>query len=77
MSSCSVDMCVCIFDAASHSRIQYQLRIARTVYLRDEVQRATDGDAGRGRVLPKAEAGLQVGAGAQHNVGGCAAVILA
>lgn len=63
--------------AASHNRVQHELCSARTVHLRDEIQRTADGDVGRGRVFPEAETGLQVGAGAQHNGCGWATVILA
>lgn len=62
---------------AAHNRVQHELRPARTLHLRNEVQRAINCDAGRRRVLSEAEAGLQVGASAQHNGAGRAAVILA
>lgn len=49
----------------------------RTLHVCHEVQRTIDGHPGGGRVLPETAAGLQARAGAQHNGGGGAAVILA
>lgn len=54
---------------ASHNRVQHELRPARAVLVRGEIQRATDGHPGGRRIFAEAATCLQAGAGAQYYVG--------
>lgn len=54
---------------AAHDRIQHELRPARAISVRSEIQRATDGHPGRGRILPEAATSLQAGTGTLYHVG--------
>lgn len=56
-------------STAPHDRVQHELRPARAVLVRGQIQRATDGHPGGGRILAKAATCLQAGAGAQYYVG--------
>lgn len=69
-------MCIYVF-AAPHDRVQHELRAARALHVRDEIQRAADRHIRRRRILAEAASALQIGAGAQHNVRTGATVILA
>ena len=56
-----------IFSDAYHW-VQYKLCIARTIHICCEIQRAINGHIGRGWVLAKATACLQIGASTQYHV---------